>query len=135
MLKHASVAPPSWGQLGLNAYEYFKNEMMSEFQEFCFCDGTWKLDWWATCAYVLWRQNIRRQEGDHMKKKWKSLLSPQLPALDDSGLIKMDDLEVDKLDMTTPPADVPASNMPAITIPRSVATTIAESPVQQTTAV
>jgi hypothetical protein len=65
-----------------------------------------------------------------MKKKQKSSLSPQLPALDDSGLIKMDDLEVDKLDITTPPTDVPTSNMPAITIPRSVATAIAELPAQ-----
>jgi hypothetical protein len=70
-----------------------------------------------------------------MKKKRKLSLSPQLPVLDDSGLIKMDDLEVDKLDITTPPTDVPASDVLAITIPRSVATAIAESPVQQTTAV
>jgi hypothetical protein len=70
-----------------------------------------------------------------MKKKWKSLLLPQLPVLDNSGLIKMDDLEVDKLNITRPPTDVPASDVPAITIPRSVATTIAKLPVQQTTAV
>jgi hypothetical protein len=70
-----------------------------------------------------------------MKKKWKSSSSPQLPALDDSGLIKKDDLEVDKLDVTTPLIDVPIINAPAIAIPRSLATTIPISPVQQTTAI
>ena len=69
------------------------------------------------------------------EEEQKLLLLPQLPALDDSGLIKMDDLEVDKLDITTPPTDVPTSDVPAITIPRSVATAIAALPVQQTTAV
>jgi hypothetical protein len=129
-LKHASVAPPSWGHLGLNAYEYFKNEMMFEFQEFRLCDGAWKLDRWAARAYASWRQNIRRQEGDRMKKKRKLSSSPQLPALDDSGLIKMDDLEVEKLDITTPPTDAPAT-----TTPRSPTTIIPRSPVQQTAAV
>lgn len=41
-----------------------------------------------------------------MKKKQKSSSSPQLPALDDSGLIKMDNLEVNKLDVTIPLLDV-----------------------------
>jgi hypothetical protein len=65
-----------------------------------------------------------------MKKKQKSSSSPQLPALDDSSLIKMDDLEVDKLDITTP-----CMNTPATMIPRSLATIIPGSPVQQTAAV
>jgi hypothetical protein len=65
-----------------------------------------------------------------MKKKRKLSSSPQLPALDDSGLIKMDDLEVEKLDITTPPTDAPAT-----TTPRSPATIIPRSPVQQTAAV
>jgi hypothetical protein len=130
-LKHASVAPPSWGQLGLNAYEYFKNEMILEFQEFCLWNGAWKLDHWAACAYVSWRQNIWRQEGDYIKKKQKSSSLPQLSMLDDSGLIKMDDLKVNKLDITTPHTDVPATDAPMITVPKSLATTILGLPVQQ----
>jgi hypothetical protein len=58
------LAPSTWGQLGLDAYEYFRIEMMTEFEEFRLSKGSWKLDRWAARAYVSWRQNIRRQEGE-----------------------------------------------------------------------
>lgn len=96
-LKHADLAPASWGQLGLDAYEYFKIEMVSEFREFRLCEGFWKLDRWAARAYASWIQNIRRQEGvpaKHTRMKRKRSTSPKnLPLFDDTGLIKMDNLK------------------------------------------
>ncbi|KAF9463096.1 hypothetical protein BDZ94DRAFT_1309018 [Collybia nuda] len=39
-----SLAVPSWGRLGLNASDYIKIEMVSEFEEFQLCEGFWKLE-------------------------------------------------------------------------------------------
>jgi hypothetical protein len=133
-LKHADLASPSWGQLGLDAYEYFKIEMVSEFKEFRLCEGFWKLDRWAARAYASWIQNIRRQEGvpaKHTRMKRKRSISPKLekvPLFNDAGLIKMDELEDNTLD--APTASVTVSHPVAlvsegtITMPSSSVTSI-----------
>jgi hypothetical protein len=94
-LRHADLAPASWGLLGLDAYEYFKIEMVSEFREFRLCEGFWKLERWAARTYASWIQNIRRQEGvpaKHTRMKRKRSTSPKhVPLFDDAGLIKMDE--------------------------------------------
>jgi hypothetical protein len=109
-LKHADLAPASWGLLGLDAYEYFKIEMASEFREFCLCEGFWKLERWAARAYASWIQNIRRQEGvpaKHTRMKRKRSTSPkQVPLFNDTGLIKMDDkFELPVFESNTPDSD------------------------------
>lgn len=38
------LAPSTWGQLGLDAYEYLRIGMMTEFEEFRLSKGSWKLD-------------------------------------------------------------------------------------------
>lgn len=63
-LKTASLAAPSWGRLGLDASDYIKIEMASEFEEFRLCEGFWKLEQWASRAYGSWMQGVRRNEND-----------------------------------------------------------------------
>jgi len=112
-LKHADLAPASWGLLGLDAYEYFKIEMVSEFREFCLCEGFWKLNWWVACAYALWIQNIRRQEGvpaKHTRMKRKHLTSPKhVPLLNNTGLIKMDKFKGSTPDAPTVTVSLPVA--------------------------
>jgi hypothetical protein len=98
-LKHADLAPASWGQLGLEAHEYFKGEMMSEFKEFRLCEGSWKLDRLASRVYASWKQNIRKNEnenenemGMHSRKKKKRSISPN--PMNDASSINMDDSDV-----------------------------------------
>ena len=112
-LKHADLAPASWGLLGLDAYEYFKIEMVSEFREFRLCEGFWKLNRWAARAYASWIQNIRRQEGvpaKHTRMKRKRSTSPKhVPLLNDTGLIKMDEFEGSTPDAPTVTVSLPVA--------------------------
>jgi hypothetical protein len=41
----------------MDAYDFFKSEMLHEFPEFRLCDGSWKLDHWATLNYPSWVKN------------------------------------------------------------------------------
>lgn len=58
----ANIAPMSWAKMSSQVYEYFRTEMLSEFNEFRFCDGNWKLDLWATQTYGSWMQRIHKSD-------------------------------------------------------------------------
>jgi hypothetical protein len=63
LLRHADLSPASWAKLGLDAYKYFKSEMMTELKEFRLCEGSWKLDRLpAARAYASWRQYPKIRE-------------------------------------------------------------------------
>jgi hypothetical protein len=103
-MRAADVAPMSWAKMSSQVYEYFQIEMLSEFNEFRFCDGNWKLDLWATRTYGLWMQRIRKSDenegSSRPSKKRRKILNLESPSpsikasiLDDTTLFKIDDGE------------------------------------------
>lgn len=110
-LKTANVAPSSWGRMGLDVYDYFKIEMVCAFEEFRFCEGSWKLERWASRAYASWMQGVRkRKDAGHLKTKRKRSTSEDSHRpIDDSGLLKIDsDHDTDTATFSVPPAPSPA---------------------------
>jgi hypothetical protein len=131
-MRAANVAPTSWAKMTSQVYEYFRIEMLSEFKEFRYCDGNWKLDLWATRTYGSWMQRIRKlEENDNVegssrpskRRKVSKLESPSpsvmAPILDDSTLFKIDggentDAPIMSMTPRSPPLTViaPCQNQP-----------------------
>jgi hypothetical protein len=126
-MRSANVAPTSWAKMTNEVYEYFRIEMLSEFNEFRFCDGNWKLDLWATRAYGSWMQRTDENEGSSRpskkRRKISNLESPSpsvnvASILDDSTLFKIDDGDAAIISMTPPltvPVIAPFQNGPTTT--------------------
>lgn len=52
--------PESWGKKGRLSADYFNSIMKNAFPEFCYCDGNWKTEMFATLKYPDWKKNCRR---------------------------------------------------------------------------
>jgi hypothetical protein len=96
-LQKANLAPLTWSKINTDAYEFFKLEMLHEFQEFRFCDACWKLDHWATLNYPSWVKNHLKLKTPSEKstKKIKIRAESPLPdmlaaSLNDASLIPID---------------------------------------------
>lgn len=137
-LKTANMAPSSWGRMGLDVYDYFKIEMVCEFEEFRFCEGSWKLERWASRAYASWMQGVRkRNEAGHSKEKRKRSTSEDSHhSIDDSGLLKIDsDHETDTAIATFPAPLAPSPSLSSATSPALGAAMLIQSPSSDETAI
>jgi hypothetical protein len=107
-LQTAKRAPFKWSQIDNDAYEYFKSKMLNEFTKFQLCEGSWKLDHWATLNYPLWVKNhlVVKTELSNKTSKKKAKLegsepaTPNIEGLDNVDLITMDSNN-DPLDNST----------------------------------
>ena len=94
-LQKANLAPSTWLKIDNDAYEYFKSEMLNEFTEFQLCEGSWKLDRWATLNYSSWTNNHLRVKTESSAKKAKleadQPATPNIDPLDNANLIAMDE--------------------------------------------
>ena len=52
--------PESWGKKGRLPAKYFNSVMKNAFPEFCYCDGNWKIEIFATLKYPDWKKNCRK---------------------------------------------------------------------------
>ncbi|GLB43660.1 hypothetical protein LshimejAT787_1401720 [Lyophyllum shimeji] len=101
----ANAAPATWGQISHQAYKYFRIEMLTEFEEFRYCDSDWKLKLWASRKYTSWMQNKRRRErtsdGAPLSKKLKvaaaSSSAPAVIDLDNPMLLVMKEDDGEKV--------------------------------------
>lgn len=127
-MRSANVAPTSWAKMTSQVYEYFRTEMLSEFNEFRFCEGNWKLDLWATRTYGSWMQRIRKSDenegSSRPSKKRRKIESPSpsvnmASILGDSTLFKIDDGDAAENTDTShiTPVSPIISTTPSLTVP------------------
>jgi hypothetical protein len=91
LLHKAQLAPPTWSKIDVDASDFFKAEMLHEFTEFRLCEGSWKLDHWATLNYPSWFKNHVKPKAvssttKHTKKAKLEAKEPAMPNSDSNTL-------------------------------------------------
>jgi len=91
-LHNVDQAPLSWGKASKTAYMYFNTEILNapELEFFRYCEGNWKVTWWATKAYASWAHNyIKSKDALNTKAAWVNKWKCEL--LNDPSLLQIDD--------------------------------------------
>jgi len=106
LLHKAQLAPLTWTKIEIEASEFFRSEMLSEFSEFRLCNGCWKLELWATLNYPSWFKNHVKIKDVLSSRKTAKKVKVRMESpidLDDAHLIRMDEKPLDEkpLDNTT----------------------------------
>jgi len=58
-LYHLQLNPSSWTKKTLKAASYLTYIMKMSFDEFQYCDGDWKVEWFAIIKYPDWCHDAR----------------------------------------------------------------------------